>query len=160
MDGFIADKDGRTDWLFYDQDYGFMPFYFSIDTLLMGYKTYMTLIEDGEPYPYPSKNAFVFTKRHHKLDDNPVTFTSKDPINLLQKLKAAPGSDIWLVGGSTLNSLFLSKGLIDKIVLSIHPVFLGKGIPVFDEEIPTASFDVESTESYETGLVQITLRKK
>ncbi|MEZ4982492.1 MAG: dihydrofolate reductase family protein [Saprospiraceae bacterium] len=159
LDGFIATENGNTDWLFDDQDYGFMPFYFSVDTLLMGYTTYINLIEEGEPYPYPSKNAFIFTKRHQKLDDNPVTFTSKDPVKFLQKLKAAPGADIWLVGGCSLNSLFLSEGLIDKIIMSVHPVFLGKGIPIFNEEIPISAFELESSKNYNSGLVQVVLRK-
>jgi dihydrofolate reductase len=151
MDGFIAKEDGNVDWLYTDGDYGYSSFYKTVDTVLMGMNTYRQALGFGE-YPYKGKKGFVFTRTLSGKDRN-VEFVS-DPVAFTKKLLSSGGKDIWLVGGSEINTLFLRNGLIDELILSVHPVYLGKGIPLFRTEEPVW-FRLISSVPYKKGLMQL-----
>jgi dihydrofolate reductase len=155
LDGFIADKNGGIDWLFTDQDYGYADFYASIDTTLTGYKTYEDILGFGQ-FPYPGKTNYVFSRRHQKVDDNPVTFIADDAAGFVQQLKRQPGRDIWLVGGGQINEVLLHAGLIDVLLVSIHPTVLGEGRPLFAGRSTRQDFTLINSKTFETGLVQLT----
>ena len=76
LDGFIASPDGSVDWLFTDQDYGYKRFYRSIDTVLMGRKTYTQMVELWG-YPYKEKKGYVFTRSRRSKREKHVEFTTK-----------------------------------------------------------------------------------
>jgi dihydrofolate reductase len=154
LDGYIADKNGGIDWLFTDQDYGYADFYASIDTTLTGYKTYEDILGFGE-VPFPGKTNYVFSRRHQHADDNPVTFISTDIAAFVQQLKQEPGQDIWLVGGGEINEVMLQAGLIDELIISIHPIILGEGRPLFAGRTERQDFTLTGTKTFETGLVQL-----
>ena len=65
IDGFIAGKNGNTDWLYTDGDFGYKEFYSSVDTVLMGYNTYY-YIKHFPKYPYPDKKNYVFSRQKRK----------------------------------------------------------------------------------------------
>lgn len=154
LDGFIAGKKGELDWLFTDADYGYKNFLASIDTTLMGYKTYEQVLSFGE-FPYPNKKNYVFTRSRKKQDQNPVEFVSSDPAALVKKLKKESGKNIWLVGGGEINTILLNEGLIDEMIISIHPEILGEGIPLFAGTPKESSFELIKHHAYQTGLVQL-----
>jgi dihydrofolate reductase len=154
LDGFIADKNGGIDWLFTDQDYGYADFYASIDTTLTGYKTYEDILGFGE-FPYPGKTNYVFSRRHQQTDGNPVTFIADDIAGFVQQLKQEPGRDIWLVGGGQINEELLKAGLIDELIVSIHPTILGEGRPLFAGRNRRQDFKLTGSKTFETGLVQL-----
>ena len=95
-DGFIARKNGDVSWLLHDQDYGYKKFVASVDTLLMGRKTYKQCLTFGE-WPWKGKKSFVFTRKKQKKDSN-VEFV-KNPVAFTKKLVKKQGKSIWLVGG-------------------------------------------------------------
>jgi dihydrofolate reductase len=155
LDGFIADKNGSFDWLFTDQDYGYADFYASIDTTLTGYKTYQDILGMGE-FPYSGKTNYIFSRRHQKTDDHPVTFVDGDLAAFVAQLKQEPGQDIWLVGGGEINEVLLQAGLIDELIVSIHPMVLGEGRALFAGRRERQPLKLTNSQTFETGLVQLT----
>lgn len=158
LDGFIARKDGGIDWLFTDGDYGYASFYRSVDEILMGRKTYQQALGFGE-FPNQDKPVYVFTRRRGKPDFPNVSFINSSPAAFVRGLKKKKGKTIWLVGGGLLNGALLEAGLIDEIVLSIHPIALGMGIPLFAGAREAVSWVTVKTKKYQSGLVQITYRR-
>ena len=137
LDGYIADINGNIDWLtkfgftnkmqsFYDK------FYNNISTVIMGNKTYQQIINELSPktWPYKEKNTFVYTKSKFENKKN-IFFINKDIIEETKKLKQTSNENIWLVGGSEIVNTLLKENLIDEIIISIMPVLIGTGIPLF-----------------------------
>jgi dihydrofolate reductase len=154
LDGFIADRDGGVDWLFADGDYGYTAFFDSIETLLMGRRTYEQVLSFGE-WPYGEKPTYVFTRGAPGGDHPHVRFVSGDAGALVEELRERTSGDIWLVGGAALVSTFRELHLIDEFILSVHPVLLGEGIPLFERQLPRESLRLREETSYESGLVQL-----
>jgi len=150
LDGYIAREDGSVDWLFSDADYGYSEFYGSIDTVVMGRKTYEKSLE-FEEHPFRGKKVYVFSR---SVKEKGVEFVS-DVVGFMKKLVRSKGKDIWLVGGSEIVSIFLNEGLIDEIILSIHPVILGRGIPLFKNVQKEVWLKMQKSVSFDSGLVQI-----
>ena len=160
LDGFIAGPQGEIDWLFADADYGYTEFYASIGSLLMGYKTFETVKNFEGPYPHSDRENVVFSRSAHAPFEN-VLFVNQDPVEFTTTLKSKMIEDIWLVGGGQLNGLMLQHELIDEIVLSIHPVTLGYGIPFFSNfPYKISSFDLHEARPFPSGMLQVTYRKK
>lgn len=155
LDGYVARSSGDVDWLFTDQDYGYEDFYRSIDRLVMGRNTYEQIKSWGE-YPYPDKTGFVFSQTLQG-DRNPnVTFVSTDLVSFVEDLKNQGGKDIWLVGGAAIAKTCLAQDLIDKFILSVHPIILGEGLALFSPPLPTLNLELVQSQVFSTGLVQLT----
>ena len=157
LDGYIATEDGSIDWLYTDSDYGYTQFYNSVDTILMGRKTYDKIIELAAEYPHKDKKNYVFNqkksagKRKEKEKDHNVEIIA-DIIDFVKiQLLQSQGKDIWLIGGADIISIFLNAGMLDEI-LSIHPIVLGKGIPLFRKQM---NLKLVKSIPYESGLVQL-----
>ena len=160
LDGYIARTSGEIDWLFTDGDYGYTEFYDQIDTVLMGRKTYQQVLTFGE-YPYPEKKGFVFSKSGQGTKTNHVEFISGDCQNFIESLRQSPGQHIWIVGGGQLIHEFLRQGWIDELILSIHPIILGSGIPLIISD-PNLEISLELTQvkTYPSGLLQVSYNLK
>jgi dihydrofolate reductase len=155
LDGYIAGPDDDLSWLFTDADYGFSSFYTQVDTLIMGRGTYEVVRKFGE-WPYPGKKTVVVSR---KGDLEPSTadtrvFSGELP-ELVKLLDKQESKAVWLVGGGELVRSFLAAGLIDRITVSLHPVLLGKGIPLFPGGFPKTVLIFESAHPFESGLVQL-----
>ena len=160
LDGYIAREDGNVDWLSYPQfeikgsDYGYGNFYKDIDTTLMGYKTFEFVLNYDGPFPYPNKKNYVFTRQ--KRDPyKEVEFIQDDIVSFCQDLKAMEGGSIWLVGGGQINSLLIKNNLVDEIMLTVFPLILGSGIPLFPGDLPETGLSLTDTISYKNGIVQL-----
>jgi len=129
LDGYIARKNGDVDWLPSSTDSGYGAFYKSIDIVVMGKKTYDQILTFGE-YPYKGKKSYVFTRDDALTKDENVEFSTNIG-EFTRKLNSYSEENVWLVGGSELVSVFLRDKLIDEIILSVIPIVLGKGIPLF-----------------------------
>ncbi|RAZ67717.1 dihydrofolate reductase family protein [Planococcus maitriensis] len=146
LDGYIADKEETLEWLLdveMDGDAGYGRFIETVDTILLGRRTYEWVIahESGK-FPYADLRSYVFTS-HPKEDEGQIAFTSEDPASVLKKLKQQPGGTIWPVGGSLLLENLLQEDLIDEFVISIAPVTLGDGIPLFQKAQRRLDFTLE-----------------
>lgn len=157
LDGYIAGPEGEIDWLFTDQDYGYTPFVAEVDTVVMGRKTFDLCLSFPE-YPYPEWPNYVWSRTRHGSDAR-ATFVAEDPRNWLAELKARPGRTIWLVGGGALVGAALAHDLLDTLIISIHPVTLGEGIPLIPRGVPARRWTFVKSDSFSTGLVQLTYRR-
>lgn len=132
LDGFIAEPEESLDWLTNVKgqgDNGYEKFYETVDTILMGGRTYRWVMEHGE-FPYAGKECYVFS-RQNQPDTEFVQFCRGSCTELVRELQGREGKNIWLEGGRELVRQFLNERLVDEIILTIAPVILGKGIPLF-----------------------------
>ncbi|HMF55564.1 MAG TPA: dihydrofolate reductase family protein [Pyrinomonadaceae bacterium] len=159
LDGFIARADGGFDWLFTDNDYGMRKFYGSIDAVMMGRKTYGMMLGFGES-SYRGKKNYVFSRKSGSSTDENVEFVSGDVKSFVESLKRQPGKDIWLVGGFGLAETFWREHLIDEIILSVHPIILGSGIPLFRKADEQIDLELLKSKAFKSGLVQLHYRVK
>jgi dihydrofolate reductase len=162
LDNYIARKDGNVDWLdapeyeLPDEDYGYTDFNQTIDTTLMGHNTYNALLGFDVPFPYPDKTNYIFSRTADHEDTEYVKFITGDIANFVRELKNEKGKDIWLIGGGQINTLLLNNHLIDKVRLTLIPVTLGEGIPLFLGQAKETTLKLESNKTYENGFVQLT----
>lgn len=155
LDQFIARKNGDVDWLFTEGDYGYNEFYQTVDTVIMGNRTYRQVLSFGE-FPYSGKRNFVISRDKSLTKDDNVEFITDNILPTCRKLAAETEGIVWLVGGGEINSLFLQEGLIDQMILSVHPIILGTGIPLFGESKLESKFKLVETRSFPSGLLQVT----
>lgn len=136
LDGYIATEDESLDWLFEvegEGDNGSSEFFDTVDAVVMGRRTYdWVMNEEDGGFPYEDKQCYVFTRKPMENTEF-VTFVNEEPEAFVERLKIQSGKDIWMVGGGELLHSFLEKGLIDEYIVTIAPVLLGKGIPLFKE---------------------------
>ncbi|MBD1942210.1 dihydrofolate reductase [Coleofasciculus sp. FACHB-712] len=154
LDGYIARQSGDIDWLFTDQDYGYSEFFASVDTLLMGRKTYEQVLTFGE-YPYKGVKSYVFTRNPLFLADSNAEVITEDIKKFVEQLRQVEGKNIWLVGGSQLTHELMSNNLVDELILSIHPIVLGEGIPLFEHGTNPQCLNFTKCQTYSSGLVQL-----
>jgi dihydrofolate reductase len=158
LDGFIAREDGSIDWLTkYDNnpetDYGYSEFYSSIGTVLMGRKTYEQVLDFGNLW---GKKSYVFTRQSEPLHrEKNVEFVSGNVGEFVCRLKESTDEDIWLVGGSQLIKAFLEENLVEDLIVTIVPIILGGGIPLFDRIGKEIRLKTGRVERYENGLVGV-----
>ncbi|MDE8082017.1 dihydrofolate reductase family protein [Erysipelothrix rhusiopathiae] len=163
LDGYIADEKGAIDWLepynsVDDDTYDF--FYKTVDTVVMGRKTYEQVTEELSPdvYPYEDSYTYVVSSQDLKPRDN-MTVISEDVVAVLNSIKHQEGKDLWIVGGARLVSALVDASIIDEYWIAVAPVLLGKGIPLFDESIN--SHQLNLIESYTKGqLVYMKYQKR
>ena len=153
LDGFIARENGDVSWLFTDADYGYKNFYKSVDTVIMGRKTYEKSLE-FEKEPYKDKKCYVFSRNKSPRKFENVEFVN-DAVSFAKKIIKSKGRDIWLVGGSDIISIFLNNGLLDEVIIYQHPVILGRGIPLFKKIKKDVKLKFVKSRIYKSGLVQL-----
>ena len=134
LDGYIAAPDESLEWLYQiegEGDNGFSEFYQTVDTILMGKRTYDWIIKQQlEQFPYQNKRCSVFTRSDMENNED-VIFLNEDVAELTNKLKQEDGKNIWIVGGGELLHSFIEKKLVDEMIITVAPVILGQGIPLF-----------------------------
>ena len=163
LDNFIARQDGSVDWLddpkyfLEGEDYGYHKFYETIDTTLMGNTTYQEILGFDVPFPYPDKTNYVFSRFKEHRDTEHVKFISTGVVDFVKAIKASEGKDIWLVGGAQINGILLKEQLVDKIYLTIIPIALGKGIPLFAGLEHEFQFNTHSCKLYPNGYIKLIL---
>jgi dihydrofolate reductase len=158
-DGFIAGPCGDLQWLTSRPApkgfYGMNAFMKTIDTMLMGRKTFDASLQMGATFD--SKRRTVVFSRHPPPPGVPsaVEFTSGPIGSYVSRLRAEPGKDIWLMGGGELIASFLDERAIDEIVISVVPVFIGDGVPLIAPRHRQVPLVLQSVERFDDGLVQL-----
>ncbi|HET7627843.1 MAG TPA: dihydrofolate reductase family protein [Bacillales bacterium] len=134
VDGYIARENHSLDWLFGtegEEEIGFDAFYETIDTVVMGKKTYdQILVHDPETIPYESKECYVFS-RNTTGSAGHVKFINNDIVAFMKGLKQRKGKKIWVVGGGEVLQPMMEEKLVDEFIIQITPTILGRGIPLF-----------------------------
>lgn len=132
-DGYIARADGSVGWLKRPRpkgNYGIGAFYRSIDTCVMGRKTYDHSVRFGMRDGYAGKRNFVFSRRLAMTPSPKVLIANDDVTNFARRLRAEKGKNIWLVGGAELIASFLDAGQVDEFIIHVIPTMIGEGIPL------------------------------
>lgn len=173
LDNFIARPDGAVEWLFNDgTDYRMREFFASIDTLLMGRKTYEFALghspkperksKKSKPKPSskPSMSSYVFSRTLNHAADEDVKIISENAGEFVRNLKREAGKDIWLMGGGELAKSLFVENLVDEISLNVHPVLLGAGIPLFPDLGKQIDLGLLECKAHPNGCVQLTYRVK
>src|SRR6058998_2877895 len=161
-DGYIARPDGDLEWLTSrpkpEGFYGMSAFMRSIDTKLLGRKTYEESVRRGATFD--SKSRYVVFSRHAPPADAPsgVEFVNGAIGPFVSRLRGHPGKDIWLMGGGEIIASFLDAHAIDEFVISVAPVFIGDGIPLIARRDRHMPLDLYSSDRFEDGVVQLHYR--
>ncbi len=164
LDGYIEGKNGEIDWCIMDEDMDFTGFLNSVDTILYGRKSYDLwgkYIPDNETTDMEretwelvhSKKKYVFSKTLTKIDSG--VLINDNIAEEINKLKSEPGKDIWLYGGASLITTFINLGLVDEYRLSVHPVILGAGKPLFVDIKQRRGLKLVDTRRFSSGVVQL-----
>jgi dihydrofolate reductase len=153
IDGFIAGPNGEYDWCFTDDDYGMTDFLKSVDSTLMGGKSYRQIKDFGPPYP--EFTNYVFSRSETNSPYENVAFVNDDIPEFVRSLKQKKGKDIWLFGGSEIINSLIRENLVDEMMLAIHPLLLGGGLPLFKDGDERKSFRLSDSITYPSGLVQL-----
>jgi dihydrofolate reductase len=155
VDGFIARADDGLDWLKSverpGEDYGYADFMKSVDVLLMGRRTY-DVVAGFDAWPYGSTRVVVATRRPGEAKQG-ASFASGTPADLVAQLEREGVKHVYVDGGVLIRD-FMKAGLIDDLTLSIIPIVLGSGIPLWADGGCEHALRLESSRSFASGLVQ------
>jgi len=161
LDGFIARENGDVDWLSESdtdgsgEDYGFQEFMDSIDTLVMGRKTFEMVVSSGE-WLYGDKQVIVLSSKPLQIpSDLPPTIEviSDSPSEVIKQLSTHGAKHLYIDGGKTIQG-FLKAGLIQQIIITRIPILIGKGIPLFGTEVKDIKLKLIEIKSFANGYVQ------
>jgi dihydrofolate reductase len=171
VDGFIARPDGDLEWLTgrpaeeetgqHDpgEDFGYGAFLATVDAIFMGRATFDVVQGFGGDWPYP-KPVYVWTS--HPDDVEPKAGADVRPVageldDALQRLRVDGVGRVYVDGGATVRA-WLRSGLIDRMTISVVPVLIGEGIPLFGGTGDDIALELESTREFPGGMVQRTYR--
>ena len=165
LDGFLATKDDDLSWLSIvekeGEDYGYASFNDTVDTYIVGSKTYETVLSmtGGAFSAAEQKKCYVVT-RSERESENGVTFYTKGVEHLIKELKSEEGKNIYCDGGAMVVKMLMDENLIDEYRISIIPIILGDGKRLFRGETPRIDLETISSKQYESGLIQVHYKKK
>lgn len=164
LDGFIEGPNGEIDWCIMDNDMDFDGFLSSVDTIFYGRISYdawgnfkpESSADDVEKNLWNnvhSKKKYVFSKQNRQ-DEN-ATFINSDIQTKVEEIKKEAGKDIWLYGGASLIKTFIQSNLVDIYRISVHPIALGSGKPLFEDLTERLNLKLIKTNIFKSGVVQL-----
>lgn len=167
LDGFIARKDGRVDWMETADEFPggetmdpefIEAFLKTIDCYVMGSRTYETALgfeAKGLGWAYGDKPTFVLTHRALPRTRDTVEFYSGDLAQLVNGRLRPTFRSIWVVGGGVVSAECLRCGLADEVRYSILPILIGEGIPFFDKLDRDVALHLTEVKAYKSGMVAL-----
>lgn len=159
LDGYIARPDGSVDFLFMPKGYSMAPFFKTVDTGIMGRKTFDAALKMGGSFGDFPMAYYMLSRTLPAGERNGVRVVKDRPSALVRKLRAQPGKHIWLMGGGEIAREFLKEDLVDELYLGVVPVLIGQGIPLFPTGFPQREFSLAVNKSYAKGLVELRYRR-
>lgn len=158
-DGYIARPDGSVDWLDRPRppgDYGMGAFLRSIDAILWGRKTYEKAFGMGGGGRSGGKTAnYVFSRSPHFAPAPGYHLVREGVADFARRLRAAPGKDVWMMGGGGLIASFLDEGEIDEFQIHVIPTLIGEGIPLIAPRHRTVPLRLLSVRRYPDGVARL-----
>ncbi|MFF2885798.1 dihydrofolate reductase family protein [Paenibacillus sp. NPDC057967] len=166
LDGYFAGPEGEIDWHRADEDYVAYAGLFlqSVDLLLFGRVTYelMAAFWPTAKHELASvmneREKIVFSKRLVSANWRHTRLVSHDACEEIKRLKREAGQDMAVLGSGLLASSLLRAGLVDEMQLTVVPIILGHGIPLFRNIHPQVPLQLVHTESYLSGNVLLRYR--
>lgn len=164
LDGFIEGPNGEIDWCIMDEEMDFDGFLSSIDTIFYGRVSYDAWgnfqpdadADNAEKMLWQgvhSKKKYVFSSQNKQ--DNNAAFINSDIAAKINEIKNQTGGDIWLYGGASLIKTFIQLNLIDTYRISVHPIALGSGKPLFEDLKKRLELRLLQTNVFKSGVVQL-----
>lgn len=159
IDGYIARLDGTFDFLFMPKDFSMAEFFDSIDTGIMGRKTYEVAKAQGEGGFGPKIKTYVLSRTLPLGEREGITFVNVSPQTLVEEIRQRKGKDIWLMGGGEIARDFLKADLVDELHLGVVPVLLGEGLPLFPSGFPQRNFELMENKTFSQGLISLKYKR-
>ena len=162
LDNYLARIDHAVDWLLWGEEAAAVTadFWMTIDTVLMGRKTYEAAARSGQAGGYPGMKTYVFSRTLKGDPSSGVTVVRDDAVEFVRRLKGQPGKGICLMGGGELARALFEAGLIDEVGFNIHPVLLGSGIPLFHAMSRQIDLELVECRPFKNGCVYVSYRVK
>ena len=158
LDGYIAKPNDDLSFLSIveqeGQDYGYVDFINTVDTVILGRKTYDWVLSKVQEFPNAEKETYVIT-RSPKPNIGNIKFYSVNLKELVLKLKREDGRDIFIDGGAEIVNALLHENLIDEFYISIIPILIGSGVRLFQDGRPEQHLKLIDSKQFDTGLVQL-----
>ncbi len=161
IDGYIARPDGDLDWLSnypitHTMNYGYDEFFKSVDTVIMGGRTYRDILNMDVVYPYKDKTSYIVTRnKASQTSIENVQFLFDNIIETITALKEQQGKDIWLVGGGEIISMLLDNNLVDEMIITYIPQIIGEGIPLFPKMRTDSNWKLVNCQSYNNSVLSV-----
>ncbi len=177
LDGYIAESDDTLGWLMgYEGSFegegaepgpmseggSYEGFYDGVGAMVSGSTTYefvLDHISDPSEWPYKGKPYWALSSRDLRVlegDGIDVRIANAEVAELYDELIAAAGErNLWVVGGGNVASQFAAAGLLDEVLVTVVPVVLGAGKPLFDERLPGGPMRLLGTRTFATGMVEL-----
>jgi dihydrofolate reductase len=155
LDGFIARPDGSIDWLSIveraGQDYGYGDFFASVDTLLVGRKTYETAL--GFPsWPWSGKRVIVLTRgARQPVQDEELW--SGEPTSIARRLEERGAKHVYVDGGDVIRQ-FLAARVVHDVTVSTVPILIGRGVRLFGDLAEDVRLELVESRAFDSGLVR------
>jgi dihydrofolate reductase len=165
LDGYIAQTNEDLSFLKMvekeGEDYGYADFTETIDTLIIGRKTYDYVVKaiGSSHYDNGERTVYVITRSPRPSVGKTVFYTG-DPGELVRRLKAEEGKNIYCDGGAEVIDALLKQDLVDEMIISIVPVLLGDGTRLFKDGRPERPLELLQSKTFDTGLTQVHYRRK
>ena len=158
LDGYIAGPHGEVDWIIHDPSVDLGSVYDSVDTVLLGRRTYELTRQPGAP-PWPRGwRIYVFSRTLKPTEHPGVTVVSADAGRRVAALRAEPGRAIWLFGGGSLFRSLLEAKQVDQVEIAVMPVLLGGGVPLLEPGSSPTRLLLEDVQRYPTGILGLRYR--
>ena len=158
LDGYIAKENHDISWLSVvgsaNEDYGYGEFIKTVDTVIMGRRTYDKVLSMTEEFPHKGKKCYVLSRNRDGGDEN-ITYYKGPVEELIEFIRREEGRNIFCDGGAEVVAEMISANVIDRYIISIVPVILGGGIKLFKEGLPDSILKLTRSTTFPSGLVQL-----
>lgn len=163
LDGYIADPDDGLDWLTGFEAVppgpdvqtvggGYEEFYADVGALVSGSVTYEWILEHAGEWAYAGKPYWVLTSRELPVPDGQdVRFNGR----FEEMIESAGDRKLWIVGGGPVASQFADAGLLDEVLVTVVPVVLGAGKPLFERPLPGPPMRLTASLPRPTGMIEL-----
>jgi dihydrofolate reductase len=180
LDGYIAEADDSLAWLLeYEGSYEgddaesgpmgeggtYERFYEGVGALVSGATTYEFVLDhpgEDDEWPYRGKPYWVLSSRDLAMptgEGSDVRIVNARVADLYDEMIAAAGErNLWVVGGGNVASQFAAEGLLDELLVTVVPVVLGSGKPLFDHRLPGGEMQLMGTRVFDTGMVELSYK--
>lgn len=165
LDGYIAKPNDDLSFLKLvekeGEDYGYAAFTSTIDTIIIGRKTYDYVVKEigASHYDNGERDVYVIT-RTERPDIGRIKFHTGNLKELVTKLKSEEGKNIYCDGGAEVVNELLKNDLIDELTISVVPILVGSGTRLFKKGRPEQLLEFISAKTFETGLTQLYYKRK
>ena len=166
LDAYIADRNGSVDWIKGQDDLDesedtFTPFFDSVDTVIMGKRTYDQIVTELSPnqWPYIGASTFVITHDDKSIDTEHIHFRNTSVCRLVDELREQSGKNIWICGGAQIAGQLIEKDMIDTYHIAVIPVILGGGIKLFETTEHKIDLTLAGSKEY-NGIIELIYHRK